>query len=154
MKIDYKLLQLRWILAVVLILPSSLAGAAPGEHKTSEFRKGVTVNFLYDQPLGGVYSSSWWGRVVKVNGDWRDVYVETDEKLTSTGIISFNCRDANANIGIIDYGNEFGNADQKTLYIIKPRDRSRWKLDQLPMENNPVMPYELFQIVFRRYCRG
>lgn len=112
----------------------------------------MKLAFLYDQDVGGGYSSSWWGRVVKINGPWLDVYIETNEKITSADIISFNCK-ARSDIAVIDYGSEWGNADQKILYIIKPKDRSAWQAGTLSSGNTPSAPYELYQAVARRYCR-
>ena len=135
-----------------LILPTVALGA-PGEFRASQFRKGVRVHFLYDQKLDGPYSSTWWSTLIKTNGSWRDVYFETNEKLTSTGVLSFNCSDARANVGIIDYGNEFGNADKKVLFIIRPTEKRKWASESLPYNNSPSLPFEAYTAAFRRYCK-
>jgi hypothetical protein len=133
---------------------TALNKQAAGEHKKSEFRPGVTVNFAYDQPLGSVYSSSWWISLDKRNDSWIDAYYETNEKSSISGILSFNC-DRAADVGVVDYGSDWGNANSKTLYIVKSSMLSDWQRES---QNEswpntlPPVPYQVYASARKKYC--
>jgi hypothetical protein len=134
--------------------PSAMAGPVTGEFKTSEIRQGTKVLFAYDQPLGGVYSSSWWIAADAANGDWRDVYYETNEKLTYSGIVSFRC-DGSSDIGVLNYGAEWGNADAKRVYVVKPNERQHWKSESRNEswgDDLPPLPYQVVESARMKFC--
>lgn len=135
-------------------LGSIVDGRATDEHKESEFRPNVTVNFAYDQLLGGGYSSSWWISLDKINRNWVDVYYETNEKLSYSGILSFNCGGAN-DIGVMGYGSDWGNADTKTLYVVKPSMIQEWQKqsqNESLSDPFPPLPHQVYLIARKKFC--
>ena len=126
-------------------------GRVSGEFRDSSFRPGLKVYFVYNQELEQPYSSSWWAALEKRNGNWIDIYFETNEKITDNGIISFKCSGI-GDVGILSYFNEWANADNKTLYIIKPSMIANWKNDSLPFENSPQLPFEVFDKIKGKFC--
>ena len=45
------------------------------------------VERLYKQQIDDVYFTTWFGRLEKSEGAWRDVYIETGEKYVNKGLI-------------------------------------------------------------------
>ena len=133
---------------------SIIDGRSVDEHRESTYRPGVTVNFAYDQLLGGGYSSSWWISLDKRNGSWVDVYYETSEKLSGTGIVSFDCN-GKYNVGVIYYGLEWGNADTKRLYIVKPSKVQEWQRESQNeswSDPFPPLPHQVYSIARKKLC--
>ncbi|WJY18527.1 hypothetical protein QQS45_13075 [Alteriqipengyuania flavescens] len=122
-----------------------------GEFRDSEFRPGQRVYFVYDQHIDGPYSTSWWAVPMKRNGDWIDLYYETNEKTVDTGIISFECSKSGA-VGIVSFGNEWANSDNKTVNQIKPNEFQDWRDDNLPLERWTAVPLEFYQIAKKKFC--
>ena len=126
-------------------------GRVSGEFRESSFRPGLKVYFVYNEVMEEPYSSSWWVAFDKKNGDWVDIYYETNEKLTDNGIVSFKCS-GTGDVGILSYFNEWANADNKTLYVIKPSMFTAWKNGSLPSENSPQLSYEAFNKIKQKFC--
>jgi hypothetical protein len=123
----------------------------------SEFRPNVDVEYLYNQDIEGVYTTTWLGREEKREGPWRDIYFETSEKYVAKGILSFQCfaNDTNGDpsIGVFEYGSgDFGDPDAARVTKIDIAQRQAWmdgKLDSLLGESPP---YELYVIAHYRFC--
>lgn len=121
------------------------------EFRDSEFRPGTKVYFVFNEDLGDPYTTSWWGALSKRNGDGVEVYYETNEKLTDNGIVSFSCS-GESEISVLSYGNEWANADNKTLYIISPSMLRGWKDGTLSSEESPQMSFEVFENIKQKFC--
>lgn len=123
----------------------------------SQYRDGVDVEFLYNQYIGGVYSTTWLGRLEKQDGLWRDVYFETAEKYNAKGIMSFQCfadgSGGETDIGIIEYGwGAFGDPNSRHFATIKFEQRWKWAEEGLDSLVGESPPYELFVVAHYRYC--
>lgn len=147
-----------------ILLPAGLmiagfGGAAHAEVRVvpSEFRPGVTVEFLYDQDIEGVYSTTWLGREEKREGNWRDIYFETSEKYVAKGILSFQCfaddTHGDPTIGIVEYGSgKFGDPAAKRVTTIDYSQRQAWMNGELDALMGESPPYELFVVAHYRFC--
>ena len=130
-----------------------------GQVVPSAFRQSVEVEFLYDQDLEGVYSTTWLGREEKRNGNWRDIYFETSEKYVAKGILSFQCfaDDMNGNpaIGVVEYGwDDFGDPGAKRVTVIDYSQRQAWMDGELDSLQGESPPYELYVVAHYRFCGG
>jgi hypothetical protein len=123
----------------------------------SEFRPHIKVEFLYNEYIGGVYSTSWLGREEKREGRWRDIYFETSEKYVAKGILSFQCFADGANgdptIGIVEYGwGDFGDPNEKSVTVIDYSQRQAWMDGELDSLIGESPPYELYVVAHYRFC--
>ena len=132
------------------VTPGSLVAAT----RDSEFRDGVTVEFLYREDVGHPYHTDWYGRVEKRDGDWRDVYFETSDKFVNKGIISFNCAKPGADIGVITYsvGNYDDPADRRFVRV-RYADRAAWDEGRLPGLQGEVPTLEIYRVMAKKYCK-
>jgi hypothetical protein len=143
----------RSLALIGIVLISAVSSATAPLDKKSEFRKGVVVEFTYHQPLEGVYSTGWWTRLEKRDGTWRDVYFETSDKYVNKGILSFNCVDSKAAIGIIKYGiSEYGSDIARETVTVRSHQRKLWAAGRLETLEGEAPPYKLFVKSYRRYC--
>ena len=119
----------------------------------SAFREGVEVEFLYTQDIEGVYGTTWLAREEAREELWRDIYIETSEKFTFNGLISFQCfaDDSNGDptIGIVSYGlNEFGDDASREVETISLLERESW----VESGHYATPPYEVFVLAHYRFC--
>ncbi len=145
---------MRFLLAL-MIAPLSIqaAVAARQPSRQSEFRPGVSVEFVYNQKLEGVYSTSWWGRLEKRNGAWRDVYFETAEKYVNKGLLSFNCVSNKSNIGVIMYHvGEYGEGSSKDVVIVRPSQQRNWAEGNFEPLQGEDPPYAFYLRAKKRFC--
>ncbi|MCD1621431.1 hypothetical protein AAG614_04955 [Citromicrobium bathyomarinum] len=150
---------IRFTLLHVGLLIAGFGSAVHAEVRVapSEFRPDVTVEFLYNQDIEGVYSTTWLGREEKREGNWRDIYFETSEKYVAKGILSFQCfaDDTNGDptIGIVEYGwGEFGDPAAKRVTTIDYSQRQAWMNGELDALMGESPPYELFVVAHYRFC--
>lgn len=131
------------------IRATPLGANGSDDSEESNFRDGVTVEDLYVQKLGDPYSTSWLGRLEKQDGPWRDVYLETSEKLVDHGILSFRC-DGNASVAWVTYDEEqFGSPSARHIASVPVTEFTKWKAGGL---DKIGPPFELYQIVRSKFC--
>jgi hypothetical protein len=145
---------MRYGLAIgALLLLSQTTIAAMHPRKQSEFRPGVSVEFVHFQKLEGVYHTAWWGRLEKRDGEWRDVYFETAEKYVNNGLMSFKCLSDKSNIGVIMYhGGEYGSGPGKEVVTVRPNQRANWAKEEFEPLSGEDPPYKLYLSAKKRFC--
>ena len=141
-------------IAVALGVAMLIASPALAQTKESENRPGVRVEKLYRQQIDTTYFTDWYGRLEKKNGDWRDVYFETNDKMVNKGVISFNCRNPRADIGVVTYSvGDYGDTASRQVARVRFADRNAWKNERYEPLQGEDPPFTLFQIMARKYCR-
>lgn len=141
------------LLAALAVLAASPV-LAKDAGQPSEYRPGVTVERLYKQQLDDVYFTTWFGRLEKSDGAWRDVYIETAEKYVNKGLISFNCTQAKADIGLILYDTgDYGAAADRRVVRVRFADRKAWAEGRFEPLYGETPPYELYLAARQRFCK-
>lgn len=146
------------IRSLCLTFAASIAALATAAHaktesRPSEFRPGVTVEHVYKQQIE-YYFTNWFGRVEKSNGQWRDVYFETNEKYVNKGVIRFSCSAAKADIEITLYDTgEYGKADNRRVVGVRFADRKPWQEGRLEPLYGETPPYEFYLAARKRFCK-
>ncbi len=145
--------MMRLLVTLAVLAPLAHSVYAAQRKEMSEFRPGVAVEYIYKQPLEGVYWTIWWGRLEKRDGAWRDVYFETRDKYVNKGILSFNCSNPNADIGLVLYNwGQYGAEDDKQVVIVRSNQQSSWaKKDFEPLAGEDP-PYKLYLNSKKRFC--
>jgi hypothetical protein len=117
----------------------------------SEFRNGVSVESLYRQDLGNGYSTTWLGRLEKQDGPWRDVYVETNEKFSTKGVLSFRC-DQN-NVAWVTYDDDqFGSPSNQHVTNVAPSEFEQWQAGTLDKMAGEDPPFQVYRIARSKFC--
>lgn len=132
--------------------PSATAEEKGGQ--PSDYRPGVTVEYLYRQQIDAVYFTTWYGRLEKADGGWRDVYFETSEKFVNKGLVSFNCTTAKADIGLILYSTgKYGEEADRRVVRVRFADRKIWASGRFEPLYGETPPYEFYLAARKRFCR-
>lgn len=141
-------------MAQPVVAQSVTPGSGVASTRDSEFRDGVTVEFLYREDIGHPYHTDWYGRVEKRDGDWRDVYYETSDKFVNKGIVSFNCADPRADIGVITYDvGTYGDPADRRFVRVRYADRAAWDERRLPGLWGEVPTLEIYRVMAKKYCK-
>lgn len=110
------------------------------------------IEFLYKQELGEPYSTTWYGRLESSNGPWRDVYVETNEKFVTNGILSFRC-DTDSVVAWVTYDEDrFGSPSNRHVVTIHPSELRKWRASDLDTMEGEDPPYQLYQTARSKFC--
>ena len=142
------------LLAALALFAASSPALAKEVSQPSEYRPGVTVERLYKQQIDNVYFTTWFGRLEKSDGAWRDVYVETAEKYVNKGLISFNCAQPRADIGLILYSTgDYGAAADRRVVRVRFADRKAWAEDRFEPLSGETPPYQLYLAARQRFCK-
>lgn len=103
---------------------------------------------LYLQPLEYPYSNEWFGYLKKSDGDWRDVYVETNDKLPAKGVLSFDCPGRGATGGtMVAFLEELEDGSEGAITKYTDAEFEEWKIDDYA-----IPPYELYIAVQSKFC--
>lgn len=141
-------------IGAIMLGSVSVAAQSQSTSQASEYRPGVSVDFLYRQDLEGVYHTDWYTRLEKRNGPWRDVYFETSEKFVNKGVLSFNCSNPQADIGVILYDTgTYGAATDRRVVRVRFADRKAWQQERLESLRGETPSYAVYQAAVRKYCR-
>ena len=141
-------------MAQPVVAQSVTPGSGVASTRDSEFRDGVTVEFLYREDIGHPYHTDWYGRLEKRDDDWRDVYFETSDKFVNKGIVSFNCADPRADIGVITYSvNTYGDPQARNFVRVRYADRAAWDERRLPGLRGEVPTLEIYRVMAKKYCK-
>ena len=147
-------MSVRSALVALAVLAAASPALAKDAGQPSEYRPGVTVERLYTQQLDDVYYTTWFGRLEKSDGGWRDVYVETAEKYVNKGLISFNCSDPKADIGLILYDvGTYGDAADRRVVRVRFADRKAWAGERFEPLYGETPPYQLYLAARQRFCK-
>ncbi|WP_447762450.1 hypothetical protein [Sphingopyxis panaciterrae] len=137
--------------ASLFALPSAVS-AEPAS-KTSEFRPGVTVDWIYKEDIE-YFFTNWFGRLEKSDGAWRDIYFETSEKYVNKGNIRFNCADPEADIDVTLYDvGEYGNAADRRQVTVPYGDRKAWADGNYQPLSGETPPIEFYDAARKRFCK-
>lgn len=141
------------MLAGVGAMAGTMAEAEPAS-KPSEYRPGVTVEWIYRQDLGDVYFTDWYGRLEQAEGPWRDVYFETADKYVNKGLIRLNCADPEADIDLVLYDTgEYGSDADRRQIIVPYGDRRPWADGNYQPLFGETPPFEFYDAALARFCQ-
>ena len=141
-------------LSALALLAAASPALAEEVDQPSEYRPGIMVKRLYKQQIDDVYFTTWFGRLEKSEGAWRDVYFETGEKYVNKGLISFNCAQSKAEIGFILYDvGDFGVAADRRVVRVGFADRKAWAAGRFKPLWGETPPYELYLAARQRFCK-
>ena len=146
-------MSVRSLLAALALLVAAAPAAAKDAGQPSEYRPGVTVEHLYKQDIE-YYHTNWFGRLEASDGVWRDIYFETAEKYVNKGLISFNCAQPKADIGLILYSTgDYGAAADRRVVRVRFADRKAWAEDRFEPLSGETPPYQLYLAARQRFCK-
>jgi len=141
-----------------LLIAASIAMLSPTayaktESRLSEYRPGVTVEWVYKEDIE-YYFTNWYGRVEASDGPWRDIYFETAEKYVNKGIMRLNCADPEADIDITLYDvGEYGNAADRRQVTVPYGDRKAWADGNYQPLSGETPPIEFYDAARKRFCK-
>lgn len=145
--------RLTGLMLAAVVAASSTPAAAKGAAQASEYRPGLSVEHIYHQKIE-YFSTEWLGRLEKSDGPWRDIYFETHDKYVNKGIISFNCANANADIGLILYDvGEYGSAADRRVVRVRLADRRAWQAERFQPLSGETPPFEFYLAARKRFCQ-
>lgn len=140
--------------ASLALLLVAAPAAAKADVRPSDYRPGVTVEYLYKQQIDAVYFTIWYGRLEKTDGAWRDVYFETGDKFVNKGLISFNCIRPKADIGLILYSTgTYGDVADRRLVVVPYADRKAWADGGYEPLAGETPPFDVFRAALARFCQ-
>lgn len=145
--------RLTGLVLAAVMAASGTPAAAKGRAQASEYRPGLSVEHIYKQKIE-YFFTDWLGRVEKSDGPWRDIYFEASGKYVNKGIISFNCANANADIGLILYDvGEYGSAADRRVVRVRLADRTAWQAERFQPLYGETPPYEFYLAARKRFCK-
>jgi hypothetical protein len=127
---------------------------ADGDARPSEYRPGVTVEWIYRQQIDDVYFTDWFAKLEAADGAWRDVYFETSDKFVNKGNIRLNCADPEADIDLTLYDiGKYGSLDDRREVTVPYGDRRAWADGSYEPLSGETPPFEFYDAALVRFCK-